>query len=74
MLVEIADDVELDAAFAQDLVRAARMASAGVVVHQQAVHDEERTVRVVVGGRARPGQAPPDEMLRDILMSTPLMT
>ena len=36
--IEILDDVELDATFTQDLLRAAGLPSAGVVVHHQPVH------------------------------------
>jgi hypothetical protein len=37
-LLEVFDDVELDAALAQDLDRAARLASAGVVIDEHDVH------------------------------------
>jgi hypothetical protein len=37
-LFDIVDDVELDAALAQDLERATRLASAGVMVDPQTVH------------------------------------
>lgn len=37
-LVEIANDVELDAALAEDLLRTARLASTRVVVHPNASH------------------------------------
>lgn len=40
-LLQVLDDVELDAALAQDVQRAARFASTGVVVDEQPVHRRE---------------------------------
>ena len=37
-VLEVVDDVELDVAFAQDVQRAARLTSAGVVVDEQSLH------------------------------------
>jgi hypothetical protein len=41
--VKIADDVELDAPFAQDVLRAAGLPSAGVEVQQDSVHRRQRS-------------------------------
>ena len=49
-VVQVLDDVELDAALAQDLQRATRLASAGVVVDHHSVHGSLQMATLAVRG------------------------
>ena len=46
-LLQVLDDVELDAPVAQDLLHAARLASAGVVIDEQPLHTSDMADRIL---------------------------